>query len=59
MEEMKGFPCPYCKSIDTSFVKEQFDDTGSKLGELWRCNICKKNFRVSPEDKFNKDNPKP
>lgn len=56
---MKGFPCPYCKSTKTSFIKEQFDyDKEAKLGELWRCTICKKNFRVSPEDKF-KNNKKP
>jgi len=55
---MKGYPCPYCKSIDTSFINEQFDDNETKLGELWRCNACKKNFRVSPEDKFNKNSRK-
>ena len=50
--KMKGFPCHYCNSTNTFFIREQFDDKGNKLGELWRCNICRKNFRVSPEDKF-------
>ena len=51
---MKGFPCRFCQSTDTTFVKEQFDDRGVKLGELWNCPHCKKKFRVTPEEKFKK-----